>query len=127
MTAPPGHLAAFSFDIEDWHHSELRHVAPADRTRESIVRRGTEEILDLLKRHGVRSTFFVLGCVVREHPDLVRRMVDEGHELAWRRRGDGDWWSSLGDDGPAGEGEPPQRHAPSGGRGDIQSGIRPLG
>ena len=74
------HLAAFSFDIEDWHHSELHHAAAVHD--ESIVVRGTEAILDLLARHGWRSTFFVLGEVVREHPELVRRMVAEGHELA---------------------------------------------
>ena len=77
----PGHLAAFSFDIEDWHHSELNPV-PDARPEESIVQRGTEAILDLLARHGWRSTFFVLGEVGRDHPDLVRRMVREGHELA---------------------------------------------
>lgn len=76
------HRAAFSFDIEDWHHSEVNAVDAAARARESIVRRGTEEILDLLRRHRLRATFFVLGCVVRDHPDLIRRMVDEGHELA---------------------------------------------
>jgi polysaccharide deacetylase family protein (PEP-CTERM system associated) len=75
------HRAAFSFDIEDWHHSELHRVGDA-RPEESIVERGTEAILDLLARHGWRSTFFVLGDVVRAHPGLIRRMVDEGHELA---------------------------------------------
>ncbi len=75
------HRAAFSFDIEDWHHSELKRPGDAPPNA-SIVRRGTEAILDLLARHGWRSTFFVLGDVVREHPALIRRMVDEGHELA---------------------------------------------
>ena len=75
------HRAAFSFDIEDWHHSELNPVGNAPPA-ESIVLRGTEAILDLLARHGWRSTFFVLGDVVREHPELIRRMVREGHELA---------------------------------------------
>jgi polysaccharide deacetylase family protein (PEP-CTERM system associated) len=75
------HRAAFSFDIEDWHHSELNRVQDA-RPEESIVVRGTEAILDLLARHGWRSTFFVLGEVVRDQPGLIRRMVDEGHELA---------------------------------------------
>ena len=70
----PGHLAAFSFDIEDWHHSELNPVGDA-RPEESIVERGTEAILDLLAKHGWRSTFFVLGDVVRDHPALIRRMV----------------------------------------------------
>lgn len=75
------HRAAFSFDIEDWHHSELNKVGEVHAS-ESIVERGTHAILDLLAKHGWRSTFFVLGDVVREHPGLIRRMVDEGHELA---------------------------------------------
>lgn len=76
------HLAAFSFDIEDWYHSQL---IPADGrgpgTSVSVVRAGTERILEQLARHGVRSTFFVLGEVIRDHPDLVRRMIAEGHEI----------------------------------------------
>lgn len=84
MSARPDfpHLAAFSFDIEDWHHSEVNRVDESLRRSESIVHQGTSAILDLLARHGWRSTFFVLGDVVREHPDLIRRMVAEGHELA---------------------------------------------
>jgi polysaccharide deacetylase family protein (PEP-CTERM system associated) len=83
MTAPAfPHRAAFSFDIEDWHHSEVNRDARHQRADESIVESGTHAILDLLQRHGWRSTFFVLGDVVREHPGLVRRIVGEGHELA---------------------------------------------
>lgn len=75
------HLAAFSFDIEDWYHSQLIPEARRGAGAESVVRSGTERILDLLRRHGSRATFFILGQVVQEHPDLVRRMVDEGHEI----------------------------------------------
>jgi len=74
------HRASFSFDIEDWHHSELNPVRDA-RPEESIVEVGTHAILDLLARHRWRSTFFVLGDVVRQHPGLVRRIVEDGHEL----------------------------------------------
>lgn len=40
------------------------------------------EILDVLKEAGVRSTFFLLGEWVRANPDEVRRMAAEGHEIA---------------------------------------------
>jgi polysaccharide deacetylase family protein (PEP-CTERM system associated) len=75
------HLASFSFDIEDWYHSEL--IPHRDRHDHgmSVVRDGTERILELLRRFDVRGTFFVLGQVVREHPDMLRRMADEGHEI----------------------------------------------
>src|SRR5439155_405613 len=43
--------------------------------------RTTPYVLDLLARHGARATFFVLGRHVRQHPHLVRRAVEEGHEV----------------------------------------------
>ena len=49
----------------------------------------TPRILDLLARTGARATFFVLGSNVRRHPDLVRRMHAEGHEIGIH--GDGHW------------------------------------
>ncbi|RYI99990.1 MAG: hypothetical protein EON52_24635, partial [Actinomycetales bacterium] len=41
----------------------------------------TAKILDVLDRHQVKGTFFVIGSKVAERPDLVRRMRDEGHEV----------------------------------------------
>jgi peptidoglycan/xylan/chitin deacetylase (PgdA/CDA1 family) len=41
----------------------------------------TEPILDLLREHGARATFFVVGSVVERRADLVRRIVAEGHEV----------------------------------------------
>lgn len=76
-----GHPACFSLDIEDWHHSQILPASERHPHASSVVRDGTLRILDLLRRHRARATFFVLGEVVRAHPDLVRRMLDEGHEL----------------------------------------------
>src|SRR5262245_24828127 len=78
----PSHAVAFSFDVEDWFHSEFVPDRERRSHAESVVERGTSRILDLLRRTGSRATFFVLGEAVREHPSLVRRIVDEGHELA---------------------------------------------
>ncbi|MBV6457282.1 MAG: hypothetical protein HONBIEJF_00390 [Fimbriimonadaceae bacterium] len=41
----------------------------------------TSRILDILKEHRVRATFFVVGKQVAKHPELVRRMMSEGHEV----------------------------------------------
>jgi len=41
----------------------------------------TPLILEILKRHDVPATFFVVGANVQKYPDLVRRMVAEGHEV----------------------------------------------
>jgi peptidoglycan/xylan/chitin deacetylase (PgdA/CDA1 family) len=41
----------------------------------------TTPILDLLRAHDARATFFLIGQRIDEHPDVVRRIVAEGHEL----------------------------------------------
>ncbi len=41
----------------------------------------TEKILDALKKHGVKATFFLVGNYFETQPDLVRRMVQEGHTV----------------------------------------------
>lgn len=41
----------------------------------------TDRILDTLAEHGVRATFFVIGRYAATHPELARRIVDEGHAI----------------------------------------------
>jgi len=41
----------------------------------------TEKILDALKKHNVKATFFLVGNYLETQPELVRRMVDEGHTV----------------------------------------------
>lgn len=41
----------------------------------------TPAVLDLLARLGVKATFFMVGRRVDRHPQLVRRMVGEGHSI----------------------------------------------
>jgi peptidoglycan/xylan/chitin deacetylase (PgdA/CDA1 family) len=49
----------------------------------------TVRILDALARRGARATFFLLGSQVRRYPDLIPRMVAEGHEVGVH--GDDHW------------------------------------
>nr|AJD73978.1 cellulase/chitin deacetylase [uncultured microorganism] len=42
----------------------------------------TPIILDTLAAAGIKATFFLIGVNVRAFPDIARRIVDEGHEVA---------------------------------------------
>ena len=42
----------------------------------------TEKILDILKKHDVPAAFFLVGNYIERNPELVRRMVSEGHTVA---------------------------------------------
>ena len=39
----------------------------------------TAQILDTLKKHNIHAAFFLVGNYIEKNPELVRRMVDEGH------------------------------------------------
>jgi polysaccharide deacetylase family protein (PEP-CTERM system associated) len=63
---------------EDWGHMPSR------------VEESTDVLLELLARHKTLGTFFTLGWIADRHPTLVRRIADQGHEIAshgwWHRR-----------------------------------------
>lgn len=41
----------------------------------------TDKILDTLKKHNVKATFFLVGNFIESSPELVKRMVNEGHTV----------------------------------------------
>lgn len=78
-------LNAFTVDVEDYFHpSEVCATIGPERwsSLPSRVELGTSFLLDLLGRHQVRATFFVLGWVASEKPGLIRRIAEAGHEIA---------------------------------------------
>lgn len=75
----------FSIDLEDWFHILDSDAAPRMSQwseQESRVEKNTQTLLDELERAGVSCTFFVLGWIAENYPDLVRRIADAGHEVA---------------------------------------------
>ncbi|MEM6915753.1 MAG: polysaccharide deacetylase family protein, partial [Verrucomicrobiota bacterium] len=41
----------------------------------------TPRLLDMLKKRNVKATFYVVGSMVKLHPEILRRMISEGHEI----------------------------------------------
>lgn len=77
-------LHGFSIDVEDWFHILDCEGAPdtANWTRlESRVERCTLTLLDQLDRHGARATFFSLGWIAEQHPNLIAEIARRGHEV----------------------------------------------
>ncbi len=76
---------ALTIDVEDYFQvSAFAPYIPRSEwdTRECRVERNVDRILALLDEHGARATFFTLGWIAERYPQLVRRIVDGGHELA---------------------------------------------
>ena len=77
-------LNAFTVDVEDYFQVSAFDGRVSRESWETVTPRidiGLSELLDLMDRHGVRGTFFILGWIARHRPDLVRRIAERGHEI----------------------------------------------
>ncbi len=77
--------AVLSIDVEDWFHILDSPATPridAWATLESRVAANMERLLDLLERTRVRATLFWLGWIAERYKNLVRRCMQDGHEIA---------------------------------------------
>ncbi len=66
------HVSAFekTIDKADWNNLEQR------------VEASTYRLLELFEQHQAKCTFFTLGWVAERYPNLIKAIVDQGHELA---------------------------------------------
>jgi polysaccharide deacetylase family protein (PEP-CTERM system associated) len=84
-TGDGGIVNALTVDVEDYFQVQAFAdiISRGDWERmPRRVERNTETLLDLFAEAGVKATFFTLGWVAERHPQLIRRIVREGHELA---------------------------------------------
>jgi len=82
-----GKKILLTFDIEDWFQVEnfKSHIDYSSwPTQEFRVERSTHELLNLLDgfQSPVHATFFILGWVAKQRPELVREIHNRGHEVA---------------------------------------------
>jgi polysaccharide deacetylase family protein (PEP-CTERM system associated) len=88
----PAPSNALSIDVEDYFQvwALTPHIARDSwDSRPCRVEHNIERILGLMDKHGAKGTFFTLGWVAERYPQLVRRIVDGGHELASHGYGHG--------------------------------------
>ncbi len=75
---------AITVDLEDWYQGLTRTMYTPDRwvNLPPRVEENTIHLLALFEEMGVHATFFVLGYLAQQHPHLVKRIAEAGHELA---------------------------------------------
>ncbi len=73
----------FTVDTEDWFHANYEGTDFSDDLKESsTVERNVDSYLEHLEGYGCKATFFVLGTVAEQFPQMIRRIADCGHEIA---------------------------------------------
>ena len=82
---PAGLVNGLSVDVEDWFQVGA-FEGVIDRgswtSLDDRVERNCDRILEMFAAADVHATFFTLGWVAQRHGNLMRRIVDAGHELA---------------------------------------------
>jgi len=78
-------MKILTFDIEEWFHildnPETRSTE-SWRQYDSRLRQGVDSILESLDEAGQPATFFCLGWVAEQHPDVIRTIDSAGFEIA---------------------------------------------
>ena len=70
-------------DFEEWYHPELikNHVKVDQKIPK--VFKGMDKILDLLNKHNISATFFVVGEILQHDPELIDKIISNDHEIAF--------------------------------------------
>ncbi|WP_264521911.1 polysaccharide deacetylase family protein [Flavobacterium sp. N1994] len=75
-------MVLLSFDIEEF-DLPLEYNKSIDFIDQiSISVEGTTAILNILKKHHVKATFFSTATFAIHAPEIIKRIIDEGHEIA---------------------------------------------
>lgn len=73
----------FSIDLEEWFHANYEDNLFDNAKRYEVrVIENTNRLLDLLDKYDTKATFFVLGYIVKNFPELVQEINIRGHEIA---------------------------------------------
>lgn len=75
-------MILLSFDIEEFDMPIEYGKEISFQDQMDISIRGTNQILDILNKHAIKATFFSTVIFAQNAPDVIKRIISSGHELA---------------------------------------------
>jgi polysaccharide deacetylase family protein (PEP-CTERM system associated) len=85
MSERPSILNAMTVDVEDYFQvSAFDPYVSRDSWEQypGRVEENMDRILEMFSRNAIKATFFTLGWIAMKYPALVKKIVDDGHDLA---------------------------------------------
>jgi len=76
-------LNLLGIDFEDWYHPELVEPFVSEKERKPTMFRGLDKILELLRRNDSHATFFTVGELLESNPEILDKIISEGHEIGF--------------------------------------------
>ena len=70
-------------DFEDWYHPQLvsPHV-PVEKKTPTMFK-GLDKILNLLEKNDSKATFFLVGEILENNPEITDKILSQGHEIGF--------------------------------------------
>lgn len=69
-------------DFEEWFHPQLIQNIVKNEQKSFRVVRGIDKILNFLSKHDTFATFFVVGEIIQRYPEILDKIISNGHEIA---------------------------------------------
>jgi peptidoglycan/xylan/chitin deacetylase (PgdA/CDA1 family) len=74
-------LVCLSFDVEEWDSPVVFGVESEYSMSDEFSAKGCHVLMELLKKYDVKANFFITGVFAKNYPDIVRKLVERGHEI----------------------------------------------
>ncbi len=72
-----------TFDIEEWYNANFKSLDLNQFSNQtSNLESNVDKLIDICNEYDVKSTFFVLGKLAQEKPQIIKKIHDAGHEIA---------------------------------------------
>ncbi len=70
-------------DFEDWYHPQLVEPFVSNDKKIPSMFKGLDKILNLLRIHDSKATFFIVGELLESNPEILDKILSEGHEIGF--------------------------------------------
>ena len=70
-------------DFEDWYHPELVQKYVKNIDHNPTMFKGLDKIIDMLRKNETNATFFVVGELINKNPEIVDKILENDHEIAF--------------------------------------------
>ncbi|MFR9166180.1 MAG: polysaccharide deacetylase family protein [Dysgonomonas sp.] len=82
MTAENKQINILTFDIEEWYHFDIYSTEETWLKYPPRIDIYLSKVLDKLDEKQTKATFFCLGWIARTYPDILKQIMQRGHEIA---------------------------------------------
>tara|TARA_B100000029_G_scaffold318156_1_gene310567 strand:- start:7721 stop:8560 length:840 start_codon:yes stop_codon:yes gene_type:complete len=76
-------LNLLGIDFEEWYHPQLVKPYVKSIKHEPEIIKGIEKIIELLQKNNTSATFFMVGELLEEKPEILDIILENGHEIAF--------------------------------------------